>query len=98
MPAAERPIQVYGSEFSYFTGKLEAYLRYKGIAYERVAMTARHFNRTVPRATGAAQMPAVLLPDGRWMTDTTPILEWFETQRADPAIIPPDPLQAFASH
>jgi len=98
MPAAERPIQVYGSEFSYFTGKLEAYLRYKGIAYERVAMTAQHFNRTVPRATGAAQMPAVLLVDGRWMTDTTPILEWFETQRPEPPILPPDPLQTFASH
>jgi len=26
---------VYGSEISYFTGKLEAYLRFKQIAYER---------------------------------------------------------------
>ena len=37
-------MKVYGSEISYFTGKLEAYLRYKEIAYERVAMTARHFD------------------------------------------------------
>ena len=47
LPAWSRRIsvKVYGSEISYFTGKLEAYLRYKEIAYERVAMTARHFNR-----------------------------------------------------
>ena len=90
-------MRVYGSAISYFTGKLEGYLRYKEIAYERVAMTARHFNRTVPRATGVAQMPAVELPDGRWMTDTTPMIEWLETQYPAPPVIPHDPLQAFAS-
>src|SRR5215471_12373998 len=91
-------LRVYGSEISYFTGKLEAYLRYKAIPYERVPMIARHFNHTIPQATGAAQMPAVLLPDGRWMTDTTPMIEWLETQVPDPAVIPSDPLQAFASY
>jgi glutathione S-transferase len=90
-------MRVYGSQISYFTGKLEAYLRYKEIPYTFVPMTARHFNRTVPRATGAAQMPAVELPDGRWMTDTTPIIAWFERERPDPAVIPRDPLQAFMS-
>jgi glutathione S-transferase len=90
-------VKVYGSDISYFTGKLEAYLRYKEIPYQRVAMTARHFNRTVPRATGVAQMPAVELPDGRWMTDSTPIIEWLERERPEPAVIPLDPLQAFAS-
>jgi glutathione S-transferase len=90
-------VKVYGSEISYFTGKLEAYLRYKEIPYERVAMTARRFNVTVPRATGVAQMPAVELPDGRWMTDSTPIIEWFERERPEPAVLPRDPLQAFAS-
>ncbi len=91
------PMRVYGSEISYFTGKLEGYLRYKEIAYQRVAMTARYWNRVVPRATGVAQMPAVELPDGRWMTDTTPMIEWFETQSPEPAVIPRDPLQAFVS-
>ena len=58
-------IRVYGSERSYYTGKLEAYLRYKEIPYERVAMTSRLFTSTIPRMTGAAQMPAVALDDGR---------------------------------
>ena len=30
-----RPLRVSGSEISYFTGKLEGYLRYKEIPYGR---------------------------------------------------------------
>jgi len=91
------PYRVYGSEISYFTGKLEGYLRYKEIPYERRAMTSRIWARTVPRRTGVAQMPAVELPDGRWMTDSTPMIEWLETQWPEPAVIPTDPLQACLS-
>lgn len=91
------PIAVYGSVISYFTGKLEGYLRYKQIPYVLIPMTVRHFNGTVPRATGAAQMPAVKLPDGRWMTDSTPMIEWFEQQQPAPAVIPRDPLLGFFS-
>ncbi len=90
-------LRVYGLEASYFTGKLEGYLRYKEIPYERLAMTGRYWSRVVPRETGVAQMPAVELPDGRWITDTTPIIEWLETQRPQPAVIPADPLQGFIS-
>jgi glutathione S-transferase len=95
MPAPE--LVVYGSEVSYFTGKLEAYLRFKEIPYERRPMTMRLFRGVVPEKTGAAQMPAVELPDGRWLTDTTPIIAWLETQHPEPAVIPEDPLQAFFS-
>ncbi len=91
------PLRVYGAEVSYFTGKLEGYLRYKEIPYERIAMTRQYWERVVPRQTGVAQMPAVELPDGRWMTDTTPIIEWFENQRPEPPVIPADPLQGFFS-
>lgn len=90
-------MRVYGSVISYFTGKLEGYLRYKGIAYDFVPMTTRYFNRVVPRATGAAQMPAVELPDGRWMTDTTPMIAWLESQHSEPVVIPRDPVQGFFS-
>lgn len=97
MPFPEAPLRVYGSRSSYYTGKLEAYLRYKEIPYERIAARPRFWNRIVPQKTGATQMPAVELPDGRWMTDTTPMIEWLESQRPEPAVIPADPLQAFAS-
>ena len=90
-------LRVWGSELSYFTGKLEGYLRYKEIPYELVHATRKHFAGTLPRKTGAVQVPALELPDGRWLTDTTPIIAWLETQHEGPAVIPEDPVQAFVS-
>jgi len=89
-------LRVYGSAISYFTGKLEGYLRYKEIPYQRVAMTPL-VRRAVGKRTGTTQMPAVELPDGRWMTDTTPMIAWLETQHPEPEVIPRDPLQSFVS-
>lgn len=91
-----RPLRVYGASLSYYTGKLEAYLRYKEIAYERIAMGPALMRR-IRRHTGVAQMPTVELPDGRWLTDTTPIIDWLERLHPDPPVIPRDPLQGFVS-
>ena len=88
-------LKVYGLKVSYFTGKLEAYLRYKEIPYEFHALTGKEFTELLPTKTGAMQMPAVQLEDGRWMTDTTPMIDWFEAQSPHPAILPDDPVQAF---
>lgn len=96
MTPTATPIRVYGSSISYFTGKLEGYLRYKEIPYQLVPMTPL-VRAKVGRRTGTPQMPAVELPDGRWMTDTTPMIGWFESQYPESAVIPRDPLQAFAS-
>ena len=86
------PLRVMGSKISYYTGKFEGYLRYKEIPYEFVAMTPG-VRREVTRRTGAAQMPAVRLADGRWMTDTTPMIAWLEQRFPDPPVIPLDPVQ-----
>ena len=86
---------VYGSKISYFTGKLEGYLRYKEIPYHFQAMSGEYFNRIVPEKTGAQQMPAVELADGRWATDTTPLIRWFEQEYPERAIVPEDPVQAY---
>ncbi len=96
MAEPDRPIRVFGAALSYYTGKLEAYLRYKEIPYERHTLGPGRMRR-VARKVGATQMPAVELPDGRWMTDTTPMIAWFEEQHPDPPVIPRDPLQAFVS-
>lgn len=88
---ADAPLRVLGSEVSYFTGKLEAYLRYKEIPYElEPGMGSR-------KHIGVLQMPAAQLPDGRWMSDTTPMIAWLESQRPEPAVIPRDPVQAWFS-
>ncbi len=89
-------LKVYGSAISYYTGKLEGYLRYKEIPYRFVTMSPQVSLR-LSRETGTSQIPAVELPDGRFMTDTTPMIDWFETHYPEAPVIPRDPLQAFVS-
>ena len=88
-------IKVYGLKISYFTGKLEGYLRYKEIPYNFHSLTMKEFSELLPEKTGALQMPAVKLEDERWMTDSSPIIDWFETQYQANPILPDDPVQAF---
>ncbi len=87
--------RVYGLDLSYFTGKLEAYLRYKEIPYERVELTARSFRDIVLENTGLQKMPAVETPDGTWLTDTTPMIDWFEARYPDSSVFPEDPYAVF---
>ena len=54
---------VYKMDISYFSGKLEAYLRNKGIAYVAQDADARTLDR-IHRATGAKKVPAVEMADG----------------------------------
>lgn len=93
---AAEPLKVHGLDLSYFTGKLEAYLRAKGIAYQLLEMDLGSFRRA-GRATGYLQMPQVELSDGRWLTDTTLILRYFEAGRPEPSVTPPSPLMRFAA-
>jgi glutathione S-transferase len=88
-------MKVYGLKVSYFTGKLESYLRYKEIPYDYRSSKAVHFQRILKERTGATQIPAVELDDGRWMTDTSPMIDWFEGQYPDHPIMPIEPVQAF---
>ena len=90
------PLVLYGCEISYFTGKLEHYFRIKGIPYRLQPMTER-YRKLVGEGTGSTQMPAVQLADGRWMSDSTPIIQWFEEQYPETPVIPHDPLQRFFS-
>ncbi|MEM6544766.1 MAG: glutathione S-transferase family protein [Pseudomonadota bacterium] len=91
----EKPVRVIGSNISYFTGKLETYFRCKGISYRLDSMEFPRDGLAAKRETGVQQMPVAVLPDGRWMTDTTKIIEWLEQQQPSPHIYPEDPVQRF---
>ena len=88
---------VYGAKISYFTGKFEAYLRYREIPYEYRPLGARLYRSVVPKHLGATQYPTVELDDGRWMSDTTPMIAWLEQGMPGPAVIPDDPVQRYLS-
>ncbi len=90
-------LRVHGLDLSYFTGKLEAYLRAKGLPYELVEMDTRSFRRCA-QITGVAQMPQLELPDGQWLTDSTPIIAHLEGLAPGPAIYPEAPALCFIAH
>jgi len=86
--------KVYGSSVSYYTGKLEAYLRYKGIDYQALPTPYGEAKMLIEKV-GAVQMPIVERDDGRWMSDTTSILLQIEREQPEPSILPPDPVVRF---
>lgn len=86
-------LKVYGSKISYYTGKLEAYLRYKGLDYQRLSPYAKQ--KAIRENVGAMQMPIVQRTDGRWMSDTTPIILQLESEHPTPSVLPPDPTLRF---
>jgi len=90
-------IMLYGSSISYFTGKMEAYFRLKGLSYRLKPLTHPWLAKTIQKELGSSQMPAVRLPNGRWLTDTTAMIQWFETQYPKNPVIPNSPELRFFS-
>ncbi len=88
-------IRVFGSRISYYTGKLETYLRFRSLDYELLPTIGNE--REIRAGAGTVQMPIVQLEDGRWMSDSTPVLAWFDTQQDRPSIYPSDPAMRFVA-
>ncbi|MDJ0785240.1 MAG: glutathione S-transferase family protein [Myxococcota bacterium] len=86
---------LYGADVSYFTGKLEAYMRYKGIPYRRIEARTSVTRKVIVPNAGIGKMPVLHAPSGEWLQDTTPIIDWLEARHPDGAVIPHDPEQAF---
>ena len=89
-------MKVYGSRISYYTGKLEAYLRYKGVEYTALP-TPYGEAKMLKEKVGAVQMP-IVDDDGSWMSDTTPIIEHLETVHTDRPVLPDNRVTAFIAH
>lgn len=85
---------VHGLNLSYFTGKLEAYFRIKGIDYRVAEMDTRGF-AAMGRTTGFRQMPQVECPDGSWLTDTSLTIAHVEAFGIDPVLTPADGVTRF---
>ncbi|MCB1316880.1 MAG: glutathione S-transferase family protein [Leptospiraceae bacterium] len=92
-----QPYDVYLIDISYFSGKLESYLRYKRIPFRAIYPDDRMLLREVYRHTGLMKVPAVRTPESQWLRDTTPMIEWFESRHPQPAVFPSDPAHRFLS-
>jgi len=90
------PYTLFKSDVSYFSGKMEAYLRYKGIPHVPTEINDEIMNR-VYAATGVKKVPAIRTADGKWLFDTTPMIQWFEQRYPEAPVLPPDPALAFVA-
>jgi len=97
MSKAHEPYKVYLADVSYFSGKLETYLRYKEIPFERVETNAQIGFEEIYKHTGILKVPAVKTADDLWLKDTTPMLDWFEEKYPKHSIMPEDPANKFVS-
>jgi len=88
------PYTLYKSDISYFSGKLEAYLRYKQINYVSQDINLKSFD-LIAKNTGVKKMPAVQTANNQWLFDSTPMLQWFEKIYPQHSIMPSDPALRF---
>ena len=89
--------KLYVSDVSYYSGKLEAFLRYKQITHERVEVNIKLMREVVLPGTGFMKVPVMQCPDGRWLKDTTPMMQWLDAQHPAHSIYPFDPAARFIS-
>lgn len=87
---------VYKSDISYFSGKLEAYLRYKEVPHSLVDCN-RHTLKMIARKTGTQKMPAIEMANGQWLYDTTPMMQWLEQRHPEQTVLPPNPALRFVA-
>ena len=86
---------IYVFHRSYFCGKMLAYLRYKEIPHRAIYQSLGEVGTKMSKHTGLRQMPVVCTPEGEWLNDTTPMIEWFEQRYPEPSLFPKDPVMAF---
>lgn len=96
--ANQTPYTLYKMDISYFSGKMEAYLRYKKIPYRAIEccddMSAL---QRVGQMTGVQKVPAIEMQNGQWLYDTTPMIQWLEETHPEPGIFPKDPALRFVA-
>jgi glutathione S-transferase len=83
----------YGSEVSYFTGKVRPALRVKRVPHAEVLATPRVYREVIRARTGLAFIPIVVTPEDETWQDTSDILDALEARYPEPALYPRTPVQ-----
>ncbi|MCM5682211.1 glutathione S-transferase N-terminal domain-containing protein [Schlegelella sp. S2-27] len=88
---------LYGAEISYFTGKVRAYLRWKGLPHDEVPADAQVYREVILPRVGFPVIPVVVTPAGETLQDSTDIIDALEHRHPGPPVYPPGPVQHLAS-
>ena len=84
---------LYGADHSLYTGKARAYMRFKGLDWEEVTATREVYKSIIVPNIGAAIVPVLATADGRFVQDTTDIIDCLEAEHPAVSVYPDTPLQ-----
>jgi glutathione S-transferase len=90
-------VRHYGWPVSPYSAKTRSYLRFKQVPFQDREPSILRLSTSIRRAVGRMIMPTVRLPDGRWLQDTSDIIDHFESASPERSIAPPGATQRLAS-
>lgn len=89
--------ELYGAEASYFTGKVRAYLRYKGIAFSEILASREVYRDVILPRVGWPVIPIVVTPDGETLQDSSDIIDALEVRFPQGPVYPATARQRLAA-
>ena len=84
---------LYGADHSLFTGKVRAFLRYKGVDWEERPATRDVYLNVILPTVGAPIIPVLETSAGHCIQDSTDIIDFLESQHPDMSVYPETPQQ-----
>ena len=92
-----RLLEHFGWLVSPYSAKTRACLKFKHIPFVDREPTVFDFYRTINKAVGRLIMPTVRMPDGRWLQDSSDIIDEMERLYPDRSVTPPGTKQQLVS-
>lgn len=85
---AYEPYTLHVYDISYFSGKMQAYMAYKGIPHRTHEVSWGELSRRIAPRTGLVEVPVVERADGVFLRDSTAMIEWFEARYPQASVLP----------
>jgi len=97
-----KPYRLFAWNFSYFSGKVRAYMNYKhhteGLHFEEILATQELIDGLLKPNTGSNVVPQLQTPEGVWVQDSSEIIDHLEQAFPLSPIIPTTPKQQLVSY
>lgn len=84
---------LYGADHSLYTGKVRAYMRYKGLNWEERTATRDIYKTVIIPRVGVPIVPVLETADGEYVQDSTDIIDFLEARHPEGAVYPETPVQ-----
>lgn len=88
---------LYGGDISYYTGKVRAYLRFKGFDFKEIQAGRKEYKEVILPRVGWPVIPVLITPDDETLQDTSDIIDELEARQPEPSVYPIGPRQRVAA-